>query len=171
MNIYDNWREVKSIFRDSFRSSFHYAIATVTEHGEPHVTPIGSLVLGKPGEGFYFEKFTRHLPKNIGNNGRVCVLAVNSSRWFWVKSLLGGRFGAPPAVRLYGTAQELRPATEREMALWQKRVRSVRFTKGHKLMWSEMNMIRVINFDRIEPVNMGQMTKGLWHSVPETQHA
>ena len=171
MNVDENWSEVKALFRDSFRSSFHYAIATVSEEGEPHVTPIGSLILGKAGEGFYFEKFTQHLPKNIGNNNRVCVLAVNSSRWFWVKSLLGGRFAVPPAVRLYGKAQELRPATEREMALWRKRVSSVRFTKGHKLMWSEMNMVRVIRFDRIEPVHIGQMTHGLWREASEVGHA
>jgi hypothetical protein len=172
MNIHENWREVKALFRDSFRSSFHYAIATVAENGDPHVTPIGSLILGKPGEGFYFEKFTQCLPKNIGNNNRVCVLAVNSSRWFWVKSLLGGKFAVPPAVRLHGTAQELRLASEHEMALWQKRVSSVRFTKGHKLIWSEMNMVRVIRFDRIEPVQIGRMTHGLWNgSASEASRA
>ncbi|MCB1754457.1 MAG: pyridoxamine 5'-phosphate oxidase family protein [Gammaproteobacteria bacterium] len=167
MDVHENWRDVKTLFRDSFKSSFHYAIATVTEDGEPHVTPIGSLILGKPGEGFYFEKFTQHLPRNIGKNSRVCVLAVNSSRWFWIKSLLGGKFSLPPAVRLHGTAQELRPATEREMARWQKRVSSVRFTKGHRLMWSEMSMVRVIRFDRIEPVRIGRMTQGLWQGVAE----
>lgn len=167
MDVHENWKEVKTLFRDSFRSSFHYSIATVTENSEPHVTPIGSLILGKPGEGFYFEKFTRHLPNNFCNNSRVCVLAVNSSRWFWVKSLLGGKFALPPAVRLHGTAQELRPATEHEVALWQKRVNAVRFTKGHKLMWSDMDMVRVIKFDRIEPVHIGQMTHGLWHADSE----
>lgn len=171
MNVHKNWREVKALFRDSFKTSFHYAIATVAENGEPHVTPIGSLILGKPGEGFYFEKFTRHLPENIGKNNRVSVLAVNSSRWFWLKSLLGGKFHMPPAVRLQGTAQELRPATEREMALWRKRVNSVRFTKGHKLMWSEMSMVRTIKFDRIEPVHIGRMTYGLWQGTSEKSHA
>jgi hypothetical protein len=162
MDLHDNWEEVKNVFKDSFRSSFHYAIATVSESGEPHVTPIGSLILGKPGKGFYFEKFTRHLPQNIGNNGRVCVLAVNSSRWFWVRSLLSGRFSMPPAVRLHGVAKELRPAMEGEVSLWQKRVNSARFSKGHKLMWREMSMVREIEFDRIEPVHIGRMTQGLW---------
>lgn len=161
MNCYENWSEVKALFRDSLRSSFHYAIATVKENGEPQVTPIGSLILGQPGEGFYFERFTRNLPKNIDNNSRICVLAVNSSRWFWMKSLWSGKFAALPAIRLYGSAQELRPATEHEIALWQKRVHSVRHTKGHKLMWSEMNMVRTIRFDRIEPVHVGSMTHGL----------
>jgi len=162
MDLYDNWNEVKTLFRDSFKSSFHYAIATVSENGDPHVTPIGSLILGRPGKGFYFEKFTQHLPRNIGNNDRVCVLAVNSSRWFWVKSLFGGRFSMPPAVRLHGVAKELRPATQHEVALWQKRVNAARFTQGHELMWREMSMVREIEFDRIDPVRIGRMTQGLW---------
>ena len=57
------------------------------------------------------------MPRNIAGNNRVCVLAVNSSRWFWLRSLVSGNFGTRPAVRLHGVARELRPATEREMAL------------------------------------------------------
>lgn len=171
MNVHENWKQVKALFRESFRSSFHYSIATVSENGEPHVTPIGSLILGKPGEGFYFEKFTRQLPNNVRANCRVCVFAVNSSRWFWLKSLLLGRFELPPAVRLHGTAKELRPATERELALWRKRVRSVRFTRGHKLMWSDMDRVRTIEFDRVEPVHIGQMTHGLWDGAAKGRPA
>lgn len=171
MDLQENWDEVKLLFRDTFKSSFHYAIATVAENGEPHVTPIGSLILGRPGQGFYFEKFPRHLPRIIGKNNRVCVLAVNSSRLFWLKSLVGGKFGMPPAVRLHGIAKELRPADDREMTLWQKRVNRLRFTKGHKLMWSEMSMVREIEFDRIVPVNIGQMTHGLWQGASSVSHA
>jgi len=164
MNLQENWSDAKKLFRESFKSSFHYALATVGEEGEPHVTPIGSLILGKPGIGFYFEKFPRRLPKNLSTNNQICVLAVNSSRWFWLKALIGGRFGNPPAVRLYGEASELRPATELEIALWQKRVRRVRFSKGHALIWREMSMVREIRFTRIEPVQIGRMTQGLWRA-------
>ena len=165
MDLYENWQEIKQLFRSSFKSSFHFAVSTITDNGEPHVTPIGSLILGEPGEGVYFEKFTKQLPKNIRLSNRVCVLAVNSSMLFWIKSLLKGRYEIPPAVRLYGEAKELRPATEQEVALWRKRVRSVSFTKGHKLMWSSMNMVREIKFDRVEPVNIGRMTYGNWREV------
>lgn len=162
MDLHDNWNDVKRLFRDSFRSSFHYAIASVGENGEPHVTPIGSLILGRPGAGFYFEKFTQRLPRNIDNNRQVCVLAVNSARWFWLKSLMGGKFASPPAIRLHGLAGELRMANEREMALWKIRVKRVSFTKGHALMWREMSMVREIQFTRLEPVSIGKMTHGLW---------
>ena len=82
MEIEKNWGEIKELFHESFRSSFHYAIATVSDDGKPHVTPIGSLILGRPGFGFYFEEFSKNLPRHLGSNGHVCVLAVNSSRWF-----------------------------------------------------------------------------------------
>ena len=162
MDLHENWHEVKDLFGESFKSSFHYAIGTVGENGEPHVTPIGSLILGRPGFGFYFEKFPQRLPRNLGKNNHICVLAVNSARWFWLKSLIGGSFSNPPAVRLHGVARELREATDREIALWQKRVRSVSFSKGHALMWRDMSMVREIEFTRVEPVHLGEMTHGLW---------
>ncbi len=142
MELIANWAEIKSLFKQSFISSFHFAIATVTENGEPHVTPIGSLILGKPGHGIYFEKFPRHLPQNLGSNRQICVLAVNSGKWFWLRSLLRGKFKTPPAVRLYGVVGDLREATDTEIALWQKRVKSVSFSKGHAMMWGDMSRVR-----------------------------
>ncbi len=159
MRIDEHWAEIKHLFRRSFRSSFHYAVATVDENGEPHITPIGSLILGAPGRGLYFEEFPRQLPRNLRTNKKICVLAVNSSRWFWMKSLLGGKFVSPPAVRLYGMAGQLREATEQEIQLWQRRVGRVRFTKGHAMMWAKMRTVRDIEFSRVEPVHVGAMTK------------
>ena len=103
MQITGDWKDIKSLFNRAFNSSFHYALATVNENGEPHVTPIGSLILREPGHGVYFEEFPRQLSRNLQHNKEVCVLAVNSSRWFWIKSLFSGRFASPPAIRLYGT--------------------------------------------------------------------
>ncbi len=172
MDLISNWKEVKSLFKNAFNSSFHFAIATINENGEPHITPIGSLILGKPGHGIYFEKFTKNLPRNFGSNKKICVLAVNSSKWFWLKSLLTGHFKSPPAVRLYGVAGDLREATETEIALWQKRVRSVRFSKGHALIWQSMSMVRDIEFTKIEPVRFGEMTRNTWNtqSVVENEY-
>jgi len=159
MDINTDWPAIKRLFKRSFSSSFHYAISTVTKDGEPHVTPIGSLILGAPGQGVYFEEFPSRLPENLENNSQVCVLAVNSGRWFWLRSLIKGRFGEMPAIRLYGKAGKLREATETENALWQKRVRSVRFTKGHELMWQRMGTVREIEFTGVESVHIGQMTE------------
>jgi hypothetical protein len=162
MNVSENWGEVEKIFRASFKSSFHYAVASVNENCEPHVTPIGSLMLGDPGHGFYFEKFPENLKSNLNDNKHICVLAVNSSKWFWFKSLFLGRFTEPPAVRLRGTVGEVRDATETELGRWQRRVRRVRYTKGHALIWAGMSKVRDIEFTGIEPVSIGEMTRGHW---------
>ena len=161
MSIDEHWAEIKQLFRQSFTSSFHYAIATVNEKGEPHVTPIGSLVLGKPGRGLYFEEFPTQLPRNLEQNNQVCVLAVNSSRWFWVKSLIAGKFATLPAVRLYGRVGAVREATRREIKLWQQRVKRVSLTKGHAIMWANMKTVREIEFSRVEPIRLGEMTRDL----------
>jgi len=89
------------------------------------------------------------------------VMAVNSGLGFWLKSLLKGKFQRPPALRLYGEVGELRQASEKELALWQKRVKSARFTKGHKLMWRDMSMVRDITFTRVEMVKIGKMTSNI----------
>jgi len=166
MDVTENWQEVKELFTKSFKSSFHYAIATVNLEGEPHVTPIGSLILGRPGHGIYFEEFPRQLPDNLNANKNICVLAVNSGRWFWIKSLMSGRFSSPPAVRLHGAVGEVRQASEKEVKLWQNRVKRVSFSKGHAMMWSNMKMVRDITFTSIEPVHMGEMTRDTWNNPP-----
>lgn len=159
MQLMEDWHVIKRLFNRSFNSSFHYAIASINEEGEPHVTPIGSLLLGEPGKGIYFDEFIRQLSINLQHNPKVCVLAVNSNRWFWIRSLFGGRFHVPPAIRLYGTVGNRREATETEIKLWQRRVRWTKITKGYALLWKNMRVVRDINFSRVEPVNIGAMTQ------------
>ena len=161
MDAVDNWEIVYTLFKQAFRSSLHFSIATVDGNGKPHVTPIGSLILDGPCRGFYFEEFPRQLPRNLQSNQQVCVMAVNSSRWFWFKSLLGGRFASPPAIRLHGVAGALRDATDREIARWQRRVSRVSFTRGHAMLWRDMRKVRDIEFNRIEPVDLGEMTRDI----------
>lgn len=161
MEIENDWNLVKSHFKKSFKSSFHFAVSSINTDGSPHITPIGSLILGKPGHAIYFEEFPSQLPKNLEINNAICIMAVNSSKWFWLKSLLKGRFTHPPALRLYGKAGQLRKATETEMMLWHKRVKAVKLSKGHKLMWQRMSMVREISLTKITPVHIGQMTSEL----------
>lgn len=162
IEINTHWDSVKSHFKKSFSSSFHFSISSVNENGNPHITPIGSLILGKPGQAIYFEEFTSKLPKNLKVNNNICILAVNSSKWFWFKSLLKGQFTDPPALRLHGKAGQLRKATNAEIMLWHKRVKSVKFTKGHKLIWQRMGMVRELTFTEINPVHLGEMTSQLY---------
>ncbi len=161
MEIETHWHIVKNIFKNSFASSFHFSVASVDKNCKPHVTPIGSLILGKPGHAIYFEEFTSQLKENIKNNNCISVLAVNSNKWFWLKSLIFGRFSEPPAIRLSGEAGKLRKATTAEIEIWHKRVKSVSFTKGHKIMWKRMGMVREIIFSEIHPVHISTMTENI----------
>ncbi len=158
-----HWRHIRALVLRAFPSSLHFAFGTVNADGTPHVSPIGSLVLKRnEPKGLYFEAFTARVPQNLENNPRVCILAVNSSRWFWYKALFRGRFSDPPAVRLIGTAGERRKATPREIELWRKRVRRVRWLRGFHLLWGQFEFVREIEFDAFEPVQLGVMTQGHW---------
>ncbi len=87
MKLLNEWGQLKKIMNRSFASSFHYAVATVNADGTPHVTPIGSVILGKQGEGIFFDEFPARLSANIDSNPKICILAVDSNRWFWLRAL------------------------------------------------------------------------------------
>ena len=164
MDINDKqWTQIRKIFRDAFYSSFHFAIATVNKDGTPHVTPIGSLMLGDNRKGFYFEGYVSALSQNLLHNKRVCVLAVNSGKWSLLKSFFLGRITTPPGVRLMGTASERREATEEEMDLFKKRFRMYRMFKGYDLVWGSLRHVREIHFDAYEPVRIGALTRAVWN--------
>jgi hypothetical protein len=151
------------VFSAAFATSFHFAIATVGADGQPHVTPIGSVLLTDPGRGFYFEEFPTTLPRNLRRDPRVSILAVNSGRGLWLRALVMGRFAAPPAIRLHGrVVGGPREATAQELARWQRRVRLLRRLRGHALLWGRLRRVRDLEIDAAEPVRLGSMTEGLW---------
>jgi predicted pyridoxine 5'-phosphate oxidase superfamily flavin-nucleotide-binding protein len=162
MEIGNHWETIRAVFEESYKSSSHFAVATVNEDGSPHVTPIGALILREDRTGFYFEENPTRTPRNLKRNPRVCVLAVNVDKSFWGKSLLEGKFSSPPAVRLLGTVGELREATAEEVAAWQKKIAIAKGTKGYKLLWEKFSRVRDISFDSFEPVYVREMTNGLW---------
>ncbi len=154
-----DWPIAQSVFRRAFRSSYHYSIATVSESGDPHVTPIGSVMLTEPGRGLFFDILTSRLSRNLDRDPRVCVMAVDTGKRFWLKSLARGRFAAPPALRLSGTAGPRRPATAEEQARWLRRVRMVRRLNGHAALWGNLDHVRDLSFGRAIPVRLGTMTR------------
>ncbi len=156
------WMRIRKLFSDSFRTSFHYTFATVGEDGVPRATPIGSLILRPDRTGFYFEEYASGLRKNLEKNRRVCVLAVKTSKWFFLKSLFLGKFTEPAAVRLMGTAGEKRQATDAEIRMFRKRVAPYRMLRGHDMLWKELKYVRDITFDSFEPVRIAGMTRALW---------
>ena len=156
------WGVVRRLFSRSFRTSFHFAVATVSPDGAPHVTPIGSVILRGDGTGFFFDEYLGATARNLQNDGRVCILAVHSSRWMMLKSLFLGRFTSLPSVRLTGVAGEKREATPEELKLLYRRVGKFHFLKGYDLLWSRLRYVRDVTFDAALPVRTGVMTRDLW---------
>jgi len=161
MDIKTNWKEIRMHFSKSFKSSLHVSIASVNADNNPTVTPIGSLFLNDDQTRFYFEKFPTKLPINVSLNPNVCVLGVNSSKWFWVKFLYKEKFSNTPAMKLYGTLGEKRKATEGENRALKRRMRSTNTLKGHTYLWGKIDLVREINFTKVEKINLGKMTAKL----------
>jgi hypothetical protein len=161
MDIKSNWSEIRKHFSQSFNSSLHVSIASVDSDNNPTTTPIGSLFLNKDQTGFYFEKFPTKLPNNSKSKRNICVLGVNSSKWFWVKSLFKEKFPDYPAIKIYGELGEKRKASEVELSRLKRRMRRTRALKGHQYLWSKMEHIREITFTRAEIINLGKMTEQL----------
>jgi hypothetical protein len=162
MELRENWQQIRVAFDASIRSSLHCAIASVGSDGYPHVTPIGFIFLRDDCSAFYFEEYAKKLPRNLAHNPRVCLLLVNSSRWFWLRSLYKGKFASLPGIRLSGIAGERRLASAAEKAAYQARVRSARGLRGYDLIWRDLRHVRDIRLESFEPVVYPQMTDGLW---------
>lgn len=161
MNIIDNWSEIRKHFNRSFRSNYYVSIASVDAENQPTVTPIGSLFLNSNQMGFYFEKYPIKIPNNAITNSKVCVLAVNSNVWFWLKSLFKGKFSKYPAIKLYGTLGERKKATETEFNRLNRRMQTTKGFRGNKYLWSDMQWVRDITFNKAEKINLGIMTQHL----------
>ncbi|ACH37545.1 pyridoxamine-5'-phosphate oxidase-related FMN-binding protein [Citrifermentans bemidjiense Bem] len=162
MEIGKHWPMIKAVLDKAHSTNRHCAIATVSEDGTPHVTPIGSLFLRDDCTGFYIESYCQKMADNLKRNNRVCIMGINSGIGYWLKSLFSGRFPSPPGVRLYGTVSELRLGTKDEIEYFQNRVRPFRKLKGHDLLWKNMRHVREIQLQSFEPVHAAKMTQHLW---------
>lgn len=137
-----DWNTIKKVFAKSQSSNMHSNIATVSEKGVPNITPIGTVFLNEDGTGFIFDAYSQQLSENLKLNNNVCISAVNSSKLFWLSSFIKGQFNDYPGVRLYATLGELKLATESEQLLVNNRIRSLKWTKGSKLIWSHFTHVR-----------------------------
>ena len=141
-----------------FAKSKHCSIATVNTDGFAHVTPIGSVILHSKSKGVFFEKFTKNIPLNIEQNKLATIMCVDSGRWFWLKSLVSGKFKKPPAMRLVIKFGNLRKESNGEGDIFKRKVNIFKRTKGYKLLWSEMSEIREFEIIDYKPVYIGKMT-------------
>ncbi|WP_424000691.1 hypothetical protein [Maribacter sp. IgM3_T14_3] len=161
MNITKDWKKIRTHFNKSFSSNFHISIASVDAENNPTVTPIGSLFLNDNQSGFYFEKFPKKLPVHAKMNKNVCLLGVNSIRFFWLRALFKEKFSDYPAIKLYGELGERRLATDQETKRLDRRMRMTKGLKGNTYLWGKMEYVRDINFIKAEKINLGKMTASL----------
>ncbi len=148
------WPQVRRLFARSDVT----VITSVNQDGSPHVTPIGSIFLRRDCSGYYLERFPTGLPRNVEHNPRIAVYAAEGGKFFWMQSLVRGRFVRLPAIRLLGRAGERRFITDEEQARFLRKVRFFRWTKGYDLLWSDFKYVRELVFDGYEPVLAGRMT-------------
>lgn len=168
MEIGKHWAEIRRLVERGQASKLHCSIASISPEGMPNITPVGTVFLRDDQTGFYFDKYTNHLAKNIETNPHICLMAVNAGKFFWLRSFLIGRFASPPGVRLYGTAGPLRPATPEELHDIQERVRPSRWLKGSRLLWTDFTHVRDIQFTAFRPVSYPVMMGHLWQ---DPEHA
>ncbi|WP_108924580.1 pyridoxamine 5'-phosphate oxidase family protein [Mycobacterium montefiorense] len=160
-----HWTAIKDIVARAKKSALHCAIASTDSDGAPHITPVGTVFLRDDRTGFYFDQYTSALARNVDRDPRVCVMAVDTGRLFWLRSLVTGRFVAPPAVRLYGTVSSLRAATRTELEQVRQSVRATQRLKGAKMLWSDFSQVRDITFTSFRPVRYPIMMSHLWQDV------
>ncbi len=156
-----DWGIHRRTVRRALRSSLHCAIATTNVDGSPHVSPIGSVVLTEPGRGIYLEIFASRVGHNLDRDPRFCLLAVDAGKRFWLESLVRGRFSVPPGIRLKGTAGPRRSATAEEQERFRRQVAPLRFTRGHRILWTRGDRARDLFFDAAIPLRLGAMTAGV----------
>ncbi|MGN2638898.1 pyridoxamine 5'-phosphate oxidase family protein [Nocardia takedensis] len=170
-DIQARWRDIRQILRRGGRSTGHFAIASVGGDGVPNLTPVGTVFFRDDCTGFYFDQYTCGLAHNVEVDPRVCLMAVDSGSWYWLRSLLVGRFAAAPGVRLYGTVGALRPATDLELAQVRRRVRALRLLVGGRRLWSDFHQVRDITFTSARlvryPVMMAHLPQD--DSIPLTE--
>ncbi len=157
MNVDDSVFKTK--IKPLFSQAVFCSIATVNATGQPHVTPIGSVVLKDRSSGWFFQKFTKNIPNNATHCEYATIMAVNADRWYWLTSVFKGRFKKPPAMRLLVKLGQLRPATDVEAQKFQRRVGMFKRTKGYAMMWQQMSEVREFEIIEYKPVFIGKMTR------------
>lgn len=162
MNLKDNWLKIKKTSETCQTSAMHCSIATIHSDGTPHITPVGTVFLRDNQTGYFFDHYAKTLGDNIDHNPNVCISAVNVGRWYWFKALFTGKFSAPPGIRLYGKVGPIRPATPEEVELIERRVKPTTWMKGARLLWTDFEYVRDIEFTDYKPVTYPMMMDGMW---------
>jgi hypothetical protein len=149
---------VRRTVAHSITSGLHCAIASRNPDGSAHLTPIGSVILTDLGNGFYFDMFNRQLAHNLDTDPQVTILAVDSGKLMWLRSLLKGTFVRPPGVRMTAEVTQPRPSTREEIKQFYRVVGPMLRTRGGQLLWGRLPSVRDLRIKTITPLSIGAMT-------------
>lgn len=161
MDIEKHWPNILKVINEGKKSNRFFSIATVNNDGTPHVTPIGHVFFNDDMMGYYFDQYSEAMPKNFETNKNICLMSVNSGTFYWLKSLFLGKFSISPAIRLMGTVGDIRDARTDEIEKLEKSISITSGLKGHKLLWSELNKVRDLQFTSFSPAKYPVMCEGL----------
>ncbi len=162
MDIKQHWPEILNVLKNGKKSNRFFSIATVDKNGNPHVTPIGHVFFRDDMSGYYFDAFSKAMPENFQTNRKICLMSVNSSTGFWLKSLFKGKFDSAPAVRLMGEVSEARDATTEEIKQLKNSIKITSPLKGHKMLWNDLTRVRDMKFNEFSPAKYPHMCEDLW---------
>jgi hypothetical protein len=73
-------------------------------------------------------------------------MAVNSGKWYWLKSMLFGKFETPPMTKIYGTLGERRVPTASEIERGNRRLGRMKKLPGGKKLFGNMAFVREVHF-------------------------
>ena len=154
----DDRREARRVVKRAVASSLHCTIASHGPGDRVHLTPIGSLILADVGRAFYFDVFNRDLGRHVAIDPRVAILAVDSRRGMWLRSLLSGRFASPPGVRLDGTVGPARRSSLDEVRQFQRVVGPLVRTRGGAKLWGRLPVVRDVTISSVTWLQIGDLT-------------
>lgn len=77
-----------------------------------------------------------------------------NGKWYWLKSLLLGKFATPPMIKIYGTIGERRPATAAEIERGNRRLGRMKKLPGGKKLFGNMGFVRELRFHAFEEAKL-----------------
>jgi predicted pyridoxine 5'-phosphate oxidase superfamily flavin-nucleotide-binding protein len=130
----ESWKKITKYYNEYLKKASYCSFATTSSENEPNVSPIGSLILRDDFSGFFFDKFSSVMAENLENNGRVCLLIVNSSKLFWFQAFRKGVFGKPVGIKLAGIVGKKRAATPEEKEAFLGKLKIFKRFKGYQIL-------------------------------------
>lgn len=162
IEIDKHWPKILKTLNAGKKSNRFFSIATVNSDGTPHITPIGHVFFNDDITGYYFDQYSEAMPKNFESNKSICLMSVNSSSLFWLKSLYRGKFNMSPAIRLMGTVGERREASLEEIERLKQSISTTSRLRGHNLLWGNLTKVRDMQFTLFSPAEYPVMCEELW---------